>query len=386
MISRISSSEAAGCVCCGTRIRRSPISPALAGTIGFSTWSASAPKSVTSTPSSARVAVRQTRTERADCLERHRQIGVRRHVFQALLREKPGQLSAVFQVDPALAKQRAEAALDLVGQLVFGPVRVQAGQRLQGHVEVLQQQPAPGPDGVDHVPESNLAAWCVDQYEAGVHQVEAAARRIIHRNIMLPDFYGRPEAIANPAHVDIGGHHMSSGTRPDTFGQPAWDRGASRPDLPASPSGLNAALLAGHVYQSQRAAAARLRPAIAVVSAPGPVVVGVFWQEAQATWRMADGTERSGVLTSATVPAIDNAWTGDSVPVWLNPSGDPQPPPLGQYDIILNMLIAATVVLAGAAVLLTCCYRLCRVVVDHNRLTSWGHAWAVTGPQWTSRQ
>jgi hypothetical protein len=147
-----------------------------------------------------------------------------------------------------------------------------------------------------------------------------------------------------------------------------------------------AALLAGHVYQSQSAAAARLRPAVAVVSAPGPVIAGLYVQEAQVTWRMADGAERTGVLTSATDPAIYGARTGNSVPVWLSQSGEPQRPPASQQDIIVNMLLAAAMVLAGAAVLLLCCYRLCRVALDRHRLASWEQAWAVTGPRWTPRR
>jgi hypothetical protein len=112
----------------------------------------------------------------------------------------------------------------------------------------------------------------------------------------------------------------------------------------------------------------------------------MFTQEAQLTWRLADGAERTGVLTSATVPALYAAQTGNSVPVWLNASGDPRPPPPARYDIILNMLLAAAMVLAGAGVLLICCYLLCRVALDRHRLARWEQAWAVTGPRWTSRR
>lgn len=54
----ISSSAACGWVCCGTRIRRSPMSPALAGVIGSVTARWPAPRSRTRMPSSASVAVR----------------------------------------------------------------------------------------------------------------------------------------------------------------------------------------------------------------------------------------------------------------------------------------------------------------------------------------
>jgi hypothetical protein len=151
-----------------------------------------------------------------------------------------------------------------------------------------------------------------------------------------------------------------------------------------------AAFLAGHVYQSQRAAAARLRPTVAVLSKPGPVVVNAFEPTAQvrapATWRLADGSERSGLLTTQTAPAIYDAWPGSAVPVWLNRSGDLQPPPLGQDDIILNAVVAGTIIPTGAALLLLCCYWLCRRALDRHRLVSWELAWAATGPRWTSRQ
>ena len=123
-----------------------------------------------------------------------------------------------------------------------------------------------------------------------------------------------------------------------------------------------AAFLAGHIYQSQRAAAARLRPTVAVLSKPG-LVVNAFdvtaQEQAQATWRLPDGTERSGLLTTQTAPAVYDGRTGSTVPVWLNRSGDPQPPPPRQYDIIVNTLISGSIIPACAAVLLIYLYRLC---------------------------
>jgi hypothetical protein len=150
-----------------------------------------------------------------------------------------------------------------------------------------------------------------------------------------------------------------------------------------------AAFLSGHIYQSQRAAGG-LRPTIAVLSKPDPVVVNASeptaYLRARATWRMPDGSERSGMLTSWTAPAIYGARTGSVVPVWLDQSGNPQSLPAGQDDIILNTLTVVTVILAVAAVLLLYCYRLCRLALDRHRLARWELAWAATGPRWTSRQ
>jgi len=148
------------------------------------------------------------------------------------------------------------------------------------------------------------------------------------------------------------------------------------------------ASLAGHVYQSQRAAAANLRPTAAVLSEPGPVLANAFEPaaqvQAQATWRLPDGAGRSGLLTAVTAPAIDYAAAGSTVPVWLNQSGDPQPPPPGQDTIVLNALAAGIVAAGGVGALLVVCYWLCRRTLDRYRLVQWEQAWAATGPRWTS--
>ncbi len=150
-----------------------------------------------------------------------------------------------------------------------------------------------------------------------------------------------------------------------------------------------AGVLAGRLYQSERAAAARLHPAVAVLSAPGPVVTGLSAPsaqvQAQAVWRVAGGAERSGVLTAGTAPAIDDAGAGATVTVWLNRAGVPQPPPPGQDVMVANALGAGAVLAAGAGALLAACYGLCRRALDRRRLARWGQAWAATGPRWTSR-
>jgi hypothetical protein len=145
-----------------------------------------------------------------------------------------------------------------------------------------------------------------------------------------------------------------------------------------------AALLAGHFYQSQGVAAARLRPAEAVVLWPGLVLGNAGVLEAQATWRLADGDERSGVLTSTVAPALYGARAGTALPVWLSRSGSPVPPPPGRVNIVVNLLLGGTFILAVVAALLTCCYVLCRIALDRHRLARWDQAWAVTGPRWTS--
>lgn len=62
-----------------------------------------------------------------------------------------------------------------------------------------------------------------------------------------------------------------------------------------------AACFAGHLYRSMHAAAARIRPAVAVLSQPGPAA-GSQATTVAATWRLPNGAERSGTLTTVTAP------------------------------------------------------------------------------------
>lgn len=84
-----------------------------------------------------------------------------------------------------------------------------------------------------------------------------------------------------------------------------------------------AGVLTGHLYQSQHAMAARVRPAVAVLSQPGPVAASQT-TAVGATWLLPNGTQRSGTLTTVTTPAIYYASAGTSVQVWLNRAGQPQ--------------------------------------------------------------
>jgi hypothetical protein len=140
---------------------------------------------------------------------------------------------------------------------------------------------------------------------------------------------------------------------------------------------------AWHLYQSERLKAARMRPVVATLSQPGPVAAVSL--SAVARWRLPNGTERSGVLTTVTAPAINNAPAGASVRVWLDRSGEPEAPPPGPGVMILTALFAGFGATAGAAVVLGVCYWLCRTALDRHRLARWESAWAAIGPHWTSR-
>lgn len=146
-----------------------------------------------------------------------------------------------------------------------------------------------------------------------------------------------------------------------------------------------AALFAGHVYRSEYAVAARLRPAVAVLTQPGPTA-GSQMTAVQARWRPPDGTQRSGTLTTVTAPAIYYARAGASVRVWLDRSGEPLSPPLSPDDIVSDALFAGSMITAGVGVAVILCYVLCRIALDRHRLARWESAWAAVGPRWTSRR
>jgi hypothetical protein len=146
-----------------------------------------------------------------------------------------------------------------------------------------------------------------------------------------------------------------------------------------------AACFAGHLYQSEHTAAAGLRPAVAVLSQPGPATAAPA-AAVGARWRLRSGTERSGTLTAVTAPAIYRAAAGTPVQIWLDRSGEPADPPPSPADMIFSALLADIFATAGAAVALILCYTLCRTILDRRRLAGWESAWAVVGPRWTSHR
>ena len=147
-----------------------------------------------------------------------------------------------------------------------------------------------------------------------------------------------------------------------------------------------ASVLGTHTYQSQRAAAAGLRPAVGVLIQAGPFNGGLaHLGSAEARWRDPGGGERSGVLTTATTPGIIGAAAGARIPVWLDRSGRPVAPPVGQVAMIVNALAAGTAVAGGAGIALLISYALGRLALNRRRLAAWESAWSLTGPRWTTR-
>jgi len=141
-----------------------------------------------------------------------------------------------------------------------------------------------------------------------------------------------------------------------------------------------------HLYQAQRAAAAHLHPATAVLTQNGPsdsYVTSVG--EVTARWRAPDGQQKKGLLSTATAPGITGAAAGARVQVWLTGSGQPEAPPVGVTEAGFSSVVIALGAVTGMAIALLICYGLGRLALDRRRLANWGSEWSLTGPRWSTR-
>jgi hypothetical protein len=140
------------------------------------------------------------------------------------------------------------------------------------------------------------------------------------------------------------------------------------------------------VYQSQRAAAAHLHPATAVLTQSGPSDAYVTSAgQVTARWRAPDGQQKRGILSTATAPDITGATAGARVQVWLTGSGQPEAPPVGVTEARFSSVVIALGAVTGAAIALLICYWLGRLALDRRRLAKWASEWSLTGPRWTTR-
>jgi hypothetical protein len=140
------------------------------------------------------------------------------------------------------------------------------------------------------------------------------------------------------------------------------------------------------LYQAQRAAAAHLHPATAVLTQNGPsdsYVTSVG--EATARWRAPDGQQKKGLLSTATAPGIAGAPAGARVQVWLSSSGQPEAAPVSVTEAMFSAVVMPIGAVCGAAIALLICYWLGRLALDRRRLAKWASEWSLTGPRWTTR-
>lgn len=144
---------------------------------------------------------------------------------------------------------------------------------------------------------------------------------------------------------------------------------------------------AEHLYHSQRADAARLHPATAVLTQNGPSDEYVTTlSQAAARWQAPDGQPEKGMLTTVTAPGITGAPAKTRVQVWLTGSGQPQAPPASATEAAFSSVMLAIGAVTGAAAVLSICYGLSRLALDRRRLAQWTYEWSLTGPRWTTRR
>jgi hypothetical protein len=144
--------------------------------------------------------------------------------------------------------------------------------------------------------------------------------------------------------------------------------------------------LGTRVYQSQRADAAGLHPAVAVLTQAGPGTGYLLTSgEAAARWRAPGGQRRSGLLTTMTAPGIWGAPAGARIQIWVTGSGQPQAQPSGPWEVGFASAMIAIGAVCCAGIVLIICYWLCRLALDRRRLAAWASEWSAAGPRWTTR-
>jgi hypothetical protein len=124
--------------------------------------------------------------------------------------------------------------------------------------------------------------------------------------------------------------------------------------------------------------------AVLLQAAPGPMMSdngGNSWVAWTAARWTAGGRSQLG-----RVPAAAGTRAGSTVPVWLDRAGNARLPPLTADQARGRVIEAASVALAGLAILLAGMALLGRWVLDRRRLASWETAWLSVGPQWSGRR
>jgi hypothetical protein len=144
---------------------------------------------------------------------------------------------------------------------------------------------------------------------------------------------------------------------------------------------------AAHGTVSTRAyqeAADRSRAVVTVVQ-PAEVTgttdgMGPGTRHAAATWTAPDGTPRSGEVT---IPM--SAKAGSAVPVWVDRSGAPVPPPTSPRAGLLVGVVAAGWVAVAEVLLLLAAWRLVRRWTARRNDADWARRWAEVEPEWSGR-
>ncbi len=124
-----------------------------------------------------------------------------------------------------------------------------------------------------------------------------------------------------------------------------------------------------------------LRQVTAVLLPRAPVMGslpgGSAWSWEPARWT-ADGVTHTG-----NVPVDPGTPAGTAIPIWVNPAGQAQPPPLTPDQVKGRAALAAAATPPAVALCLWLAWRGLRWRLDRHRLASWARAWSQVESQWT---
>jgi hypothetical protein len=135
------------------------------------------------------------------------------------------------------------------------------------------------------------------------------------------------------------------------------------------------------------AGARELRPGVPLrqvtaVLLPGAPAAGASPTGSAWSWEPARWTA-DGVTHTGNVPIAPGTPPGMTIPIWVNPAGQAQLPPLTAAQVKARAALAAVVTPPVVALLLWLAWRGLRWRLDRHRLASWARAWSQVESQWT---
>jgi cytochrome c-type biogenesis protein CcmH/NrfG len=117
--------------------------------------------------------------------------------------------------------------------------------------------------------------------------------------------------------------------------------------------------------------------AVLLPGAAGSSPTGSTWSWEPARWT-ADGVKRTGY-----VPADPGTPAGTAIPIWVNDTGQAQPPPVTGTQVTARVVLVAIATPPAVALGLWLTWRALRWRLDRHRLARWARAWSSVEPLWT---
>jgi len=151
-----------------------------------------------------------------------------------------------------------------------------------------------------------------------------------------------------------------------------------------SPLAAGGAVMWAHAHNAAVGKADRRlhsTPAVLLQAVPGPLETNSGANN-WVTWTPARWTE-GGRPYQGDIPATSGSSQGARVPVWLDPAGRVQTPPLSADQAHDRVLLAALAALAALAMALTALGLAGRWALNRRRLAAWEADWRLTGPGWS---